>query len=150
MLVRDLLLRKGSFVVTIAPDAPVRQLLVALAEHDVGALVVSADGATVSGVVSERDIVRALKDDPDDLPMAPVEAIMTVQVITATAEDSLDRLMLLMTEQHIRHVPILTEGRLSGIVSIGDVVKTRIDELESERQALLGYIRAGGDSNESA
>lgn len=143
MLVRELLRRKGDFVATISPSATVGELLAALAEHNVGALVVSADGTTLNGVVSERDVVRAQERRPDGLLTAPVSEIMTADVTTGATGDSVDRLMQLMTERHIRHVPILGDGRLVGVVSIGDVVKTRIDELESERESLLGYIRSG-------
>ncbi len=143
MLVRDLLRRKGSFVATITPSATIRELLGALAEHNVGAMIVSTDGATLAGVVSERDVVREMGRRPDDLLSESVEKIMTTEVSTAAEDDSLDRLMLLMTEQRVRHVPILAEARVVGIISIGDVVKSRIEELESERESLLGYIQSG-------
>lgn len=143
MLVSDLLRRKGSFVATISPTATIRDLLGALAEHNVGALVVSADGVRLDGVVSERDVVRALDRRPDDLMGLSVGDIMTPDVSTAAESHSLDRLMLLMTEQRVRHVPILAADRVVGIISIGDVVKIRIEELESERESLLGYIQSG-------
>ncbi len=143
MLVSDLLRRKGAFVATIAPDATVDALIDALAEHNVGALVVSSDGTSLHGVVSERDVVRALAGQTDDLLGTPVEGIMTSDVTTATAEDSLEEVMRLMTDQHVRHIPILADGRVVGIISIGDVVKARMDELESERENLIGYIRSG-------
>jgi len=143
MLVRDLLRAKGDFVATIAPTATVGDLVSALAEHKVGALVVSTDGSTLSGVVSERDVARALHRRPGDLLQASVGEIMTADVTTAAPQDSVERLMQLMTEQRIRHVPILAEDRLIGVVSIGDIVKSHIDDLESERESLLGYIRSG-------
>ncbi len=144
MLVRDVLRGKGANVATIPGDAKVRDLLKALAEHNVGALVVSSDGVSVSGVVSERDVVRALNARGTDLLDALVAEIMTGDVTTGTADASVDVIMQVMTERRIRHVPIVTDGRLAGIVSIGDVVKTRMSELESERESLIGYIGSSG------
>lgn len=144
MLIRDVLRRKGSFVATVPPETTVARLLTALAEHNVGALVVSSDGVTVDGIASERDVVRALCTHGPELFGAPVTEIMTSDVTVAAPSDSVERLMRLMTEQRIRHVPVLEGGRLSGIISIGDVVKSRIDELEVERESLIGYIRSGG------
>ncbi|MFN8193838.1 MAG: CBS domain-containing protein [Nocardioidaceae bacterium] len=126
-------------VVTIGPDASVRDLLALLAEHNVGALVVSTDGSTVDGIVSERDVVRRLHTDEGALD-GPVSGIMTADVHTCEPEHSLDELMALMTERRIRHVPVLADGHLAGIISIGDVVKGRIGELEFERDQLDSYV----------
>ena len=126
-------------VVTISPDAGVRDLLALLAEHNVGALIVSSDGATVEGIVSERDIVRHLHADESILD-GPVSRIMSDQVQTCEGTASVTELMQIMTEHRIRHVPVLTEGRLTGIISIGDVVKHRIGELEFERDQLDHYV----------
>jgi CBS domain-containing protein len=126
-------------VITISPDASVRDLLRLLAEHNVGALVVSTDGADVAGIVSERDVVRCLNDDQQVLD-GPVSAIMTATVRTADRDAQVDDLMALMTEHRVRHVPVLTDGRLTGIVSIGDVVKHRISQLEFERDQLDSYV----------
>ena len=127
-------------VVTISPDATVRDLLALLAEHNIGALVVSPDGTDVAGIVSERDVVRKLHDD-DGVLDGPVSAIMTTTVRSAQPDQQLDDLMTLMTEHRIRHVPVLTDGRLTGIVSIGDVVKHKISELQFERDQLDSYVQ---------
>lgn len=126
-------------VVTIAPDAAVRELVALLAEHNIGAVVVSADGASVDGIVSERDVVRRLRDR-DDVLEAQVADIMTSRVHTCEPDHDLDELMGLMTEQRIRHVPVVTDARLVGVVSIGDVVKSRITQLTFERDQLDSYV----------
>lgn len=140
MRIQDVIQGKGSqAVVTIGPDATVRELVSLLAEHNVGALVVSEDGESVIGIVSERDVVRRLHDDVAVLDGA-VRSIMTADVRTCAGEDSLTDLMQTMTEHRIRHVPVVADGRLTGIISIGDVVKNRIGELEFERDQLDSYV----------
>ncbi len=129
----------GSAVVTVRPDASVTELLALLAEHNVGALVVSSDGRTVDGIVSERDVVRRLHDDPSVLG-ASVEAIMTREVHTCPPETTLDELMGEMTRRRFRHVPVVEDGVMIGIVSIGDVVKHKIDALQFERDQLDSYV----------
>lgn len=126
-------------VVTISPDAEVRELVALLAEHNVGALVVSDDGEHVAGIVSERDVVRRLHDDEAVLTRT-VSTIMTVDVRTCRGEDTLTDLMQTMTEHRIRHLPVVADDRLTGIISIGDVVKNRIVELEFERDQLDNYV----------
>lgn len=126
-------------VVTISPGATVRELIALLAEHNVGALVVSDDGEHVAGIVSERDVVRQLHSDADVLER-PVSQIMTTDVRTCSASDGVTDLMQTMTEHRIRHVPVVADGRLTGIISIGDVVKSRIGELEFERDQLDHYV----------
>ena len=126
-------------VVTIQPDATVRELVALLAEHNFGALVVSTDGSAVDGIVSERDVVRRLNSDEAVLD-GPVSAIMTAQVRSTEPGASVDSLMALMTEHRIRHVPVVTDDRLVGIISIGDVVKSRMAELEFERDQLDSYV----------
>lgn len=126
-------------VVTIRPEAAVRELIALLAEHNVGALIVSADGTSVDGIVSERDVVRRLHQD-DAVLDGPVSAIMTTVVQTCEGSSAVDDLMQVMTRHRIRHVPVLTDGRLTGIISIGDVVKSRIGELEFERDQLDNYL----------
>ncbi|MCP2341310.1 CBS domain-containing protein [Actinomadura rupiterrae] len=126
---------------TVRPDATVRELLAALAEHNIGAVVVSPDGAAIAGIASERDVVRRLHRHGADLLDRPVSEIMTAEVRTAAPDAAVEDLRRTMTEHHIRHVPVLEDGRLIGIVSIGDVVKSSIDELESEREHLVGYIQ---------
>ncbi|GAA1478731.1 CBS domain-containing protein [Nocardioides aestuarii] len=126
-------------VVTISPDAGVRDLVATLAEHNVGALIVSSDGSTVDGIVSERDVVRHLHHD-GTVVNNTVGAIMTSEVETCGSDTLLDDLMKMMTDRRIRHVPVVDDGRLVGIVSIGDVVKHRIDQLQFERDQLDSYV----------
>ena len=140
MRVHDVLRRKGADVVTVRPEATVRELLDMLAEHRIGALVVSSDGKAVEGIVSERDIVLRLHDRGPEILDAKVVDIMTVDVSTCRPEELLENLMALMTNQRFRHVPVVAEGALVGIISIGDVVKHRMDELQAERDQLVGYI----------
>jgi CBS domain-containing protein len=140
MRINEVLAGKASGeVITISPDASVRDLLAMLAEHNVGALVVSHDGSTVEGIVSERDVVRRLHES-EDLFDSPVSVIMTRDVHTCDGHDPVHDLMHLMTDQRVRHVPVLTDGKLTGIVSIGDVVKSRMKELEFERDQLDSYV----------
>ena len=129
-------------VVTISPDAGVRDLVARLAEHNVGALIVSSDGTTVEGIVSERDVVRHLHHD-GTVVNNTVGAIMTEVVETCDEDTLLDDLMKTMTDRRIRHVPVVHEGRLTGIISIGDVVKHRIGQLEFERDQLDSYVHQG-------
>ncbi|WP_107772315.1 CBS domain-containing protein [Nocardioides sediminis] len=140
MRIKDILTAKpSSEVVTISPDAPVRDLIALLAEHNIGAVIVSSDGSSVTGIVSERDVVRRLGTDTGVLD-ASVGDIMTVEVQTCAGDDSLTDLMKTMTERRIRHLPVVADGRLTGIISIGDVVKHRIGELEFERDQLDHYV----------
>ncbi len=140
MKINDVINAKPSHeVVTIGPDATVRELIALLAEHNVGALVVSDDGERVTGIVSERDVVRRLHADDAVLDTA-VSQIMTADVRTCAGTDGLTDLMQTMTEHRIRHVPVVADGRLTGIISIGDVVKSRIGELEFERDQLDSYV----------
>ena len=140
MLIVTMLRSKGDFVATIPPSATVRELLGLLAEQRIGAAVVTTDDGIV-GIVSERDVVRHLADDDGTLLDRPVSAIMTAEVVTCRTETAVEDLARTMTEHRIRHVPVVdADGALIGIVSIGDVVKSRISELESERDDLVGYI----------
>jgi len=140
MRVTGVLKVKGDAVVTISPDRTLRDLVALLAEHGIGALVVSADGDGVDGIVSERDVVRRLDAGGADVLDEPVSAIMTTEVFTCEPEATVDELMAVMTERRIRHVPVLLDGRIAGIVSIGDVVKHRIAEIQGERDQLTAYI----------
>ncbi len=133
--------RKGGDVITVRSDATVEELLTLLAEHKIGAVVVSDDGEAVHGIVSERDVVRHLHTDGAALLQAPVGQIMTAEVHTCSPEDGLDALESAMTERRIRHVPVVVDGKLQAIVSIGDVVKNRIDDLQAERDQLRHYIQ---------
>jgi len=140
MRITDLLRVKGTRVVTITPDTTVRQLLAVLAEHGIGAVIVSADGTSVDGIASERDIVRAFAKRGAAAMSEPVTAIYTPDVHTVTPDTQIEEVMRMMTERRVRHAPVVLDGSLRGIVSIGDVVKNRIDELETERAALTDYI----------
>ena len=140
MRITDVLSAKSSDgVITITPDKGVRELLATLAEHNVGALIVSTDGTTLSGIVSERDVVRHLHAD-GTVVNNTVGAIMTEVVETCAPETELDTLMEVMTRRRIRHVPVVADGRLVGIVSIGDVVKHKLSQLEYEREQLENYV----------
>ena len=140
MRIHEVLAHKRSHdVVTVRPDATVRELLGMLDEYNIGALVVSADGATVDGIVSERDVVRGLHAD-DSVLDAAVSTIMSSQVQTCEKDATVNELMSIMTERRFRHVPVVEDGRLTGIVSIGDVVKSRMSELEFERDQLDHYV----------
>lgn len=140
MRINQVLAAKSSQeVITISPDATVRDLLGLLAEHNVGALIVSNDGSSVQGIVSERDVVRRLHDDEAVLG-SPVSTIMTVDVETCEGHQSVNEVMQVMTERRFRHVPVMKDGSLTGIISIGDVVKSRMGELEFERDQLDSYV----------
>ncbi|KWX66296.1 CBS domain-containing protein [Mycobacterium sp. NAZ190054] len=142
MRISDVLRSKGATVATITPETSVAGLLTELSVHNIGAMVVvSPDG--LLGIVSERDVVRKLHEVGADLLRRPVSEIMTTLVATCTPEDSVDSLSALMTNNRVRHVPVVVDGRLAGIVSIGDVVKTRMEELEREHEQLQAYITQG-------
>lgn len=143
MRVSDVLASKGSDAIfTIRPDASIRELLDVLAERNVGAMVVSDDGETMIGIVSERDVVRKLRD-VDNARDVTVASIMTTDVRVAEPEDSFKSLMIAMTEHRVRHIPVLENGRLVGVLSIGDAVKHRMDQLEFERDQLNKYVTGG-------
>jgi CBS domain-containing protein len=139
MQIKALLQAKGAEVVTVSREATVSDLVALLAEHNIGAVVVTGDGDDVAGIVSERDVVRRLTDGPEVLER-PVGDIMTSEVQSAQPHQTVHELARLMTEHRVRHVPVMEDGALIGIVSIGDVVKSRIDELEFERDQLESYV----------
>jgi CBS domain-containing protein len=139
MRIADVLRRKGAAVATVGPTATVADLISELAAHNVGALPV-VDGGRLVGIVSERDVVRRLHTVGSALLGSPVADIMTADVTTCSPSDSVADLAAVMTERRIRHIPVVSEGELTGIVSIGDLVKARIDLLESERAQLQNYI----------
>jgi CBS domain-containing protein len=171
VLIEHILHRKGHEVETIPSDAPVAAAIVKLREHNIGALVVTATGAggndgepdgdaaaggptgqapgAVAGILSERDIVRALGDahaaegTGEAVLEQPVSALMSTDLSTCVPQSTVDELMQLMTDRRIRHIPVLEGGELVGIVSIGDVVKSRIDELTAETDTLHDYISSG-------
>ncbi|MBL7259368.1 CBS domain-containing protein [Paractinoplanes lichenicola] len=140
MRISDILRVKGERVVTVSPESDVTELLAVLAEHKIGAVIVAGDGGRVEGIVSERDIVRALAARGAAVLTEPVTAIATTQVRSVVRDAALEDVERLMTERRFRHVPVIEDDRLQGVVSIGDVVKFRIDELEHERTSLEEYI----------
>jgi CBS domain-containing protein len=142
MRIADLLRHKGSTVATVSGATTVADLVAALAQHNVGALVVT-EGDTIAGIVSERDVVRRLNSDGSGLLSLPVSEIMTTAVVTCAPTDTVDSLAATMTERRIRHMPVVDDGQLVGIVSIGDVVKSRIEQLENDREQLQSYIAQG-------
>ena len=140
MNVETILRNKGNWVATIRPGAPIAEAVDMLNRERIGAIVVSEDGAGVDGILSERDIVIALGSDSADLLSRPVGAIMTRTVITCDPSNSVGELMAEMTNRRIRHFPVVADGRLCGIVSIGDLVKNRLDEVEFEATSLRSFI----------
>ena len=143
MLVQSILTAKGSDVVTIADSVSLADAAAMLRDHGIGALVVSNDGRHIDGIVSERDVVRALANHGATVMGRAVSTVMSRDVVTCRAGDAIEALMLAMTERRIRHVPVVDDhGAIVGIVSIGDLVKSRISELEGERDDLVGYIGA--------
>ncbi len=129
-------------LVTIGPDAGVRELIALLAEHNIGALIVTSDGTSVDGIVSERDVVRHLHHDGTVINNN-VAAIMTEVVETCTADDDLDEVMATMTRRRFRHIPVVEDDELIGVISIGDVVKHKIGQLQFERDQLDSYVHQG-------
>ncbi|MEU5692721.1 CBS domain-containing protein [Actinosynnema sp. NPDC020468] len=142
MRIADVLRSKGTAVATVEPGASVAHLVAVLAEHNVGALVVVGDDG-IAGIVSERDVVRRLHETGADLLRSSVADIMTAEVFTCSPKDAVDDLTVVMTERRFRHVPVVDGGRLVGIVSIGDVVKSRISQLEAGQDQLAAYIAQG-------
>lgn len=140
MKIEDVIRAKGTEVVTIEPAATVKQLLDLLAQYSIGAVVVSADGRHIDGIVSERDIVRKLASIGAAILDGPVSAIMTADVKTCTPDALLEDTAREMTYSRFRHLPVVVGGELKAVVSIGDVVKYRIDQLTDERNHLLGYL----------
>lgn len=142
MSISEILRRKGSSVVTTSPDATVAALVELLGEHKIGAVVVLENGRTV-GIVSERDVVRRLGEVGGAVLTLRVRELMSADVVTCGPEDALDDIAEQMTERRIRHLPVLADGELAGIVTIGDVVAARIHELERTRVQLESYITQG-------
>ena len=140
MLISQIIAGKGPFVATISENATVADAVAELHHHGVGALVVSSDGSHIDGIVSERDVVRWLNNQRKASMDEPVVSIMSSKVFTCTPEDDTESLMAVMTDRRIRHVPVIRDGTLFGIVSIGDIVKSTIDELEKDRKELFDYI----------
>ncbi len=142
MRIADILEHKGSTVATVDGAATVAEVIAELARHDIGALVVSADGAHIDGIVSERDVVRRLDRDGRALLDKPVREIMSSPVHTVDPDEEVASMMATMTNERIRHLPVTRDGALVGIVSIGDVVKHTIEQLQLDRKLLEEYITA--------
>lgn len=140
MTVGILLKRKSGPLVTIAPDATLSEAVASLAEHRIGAIVAVDDGGHLVGILSERDVVRILAEKGPDVLSDPVSSVMTRTVVTCTEEESIPVIMERMTRGRFRHVPVVDRGRLLGIISIGDVVKHRVEEMERESAELRDYI----------
>ena len=144
MQVAEILKGKGDQVATIRPEDSVSEAVILLADKGVGALVVSRDGQSIDGIVSERDVVRSLAKGGASAALTnPVSSIMTAEVLTCAPSDRVGHLMGLMTEHRIRHIPVAVDGRLGGIISIGDVVKCRLAELKDEAKLMEEYIHHG-------
>jgi CBS domain-containing protein len=135
-----LLERKGTTCHTIDPDASLAEVTRRLVEHGIGALVVSRDGSSVAGVISERDVVRAVADHGEQALRMRVSDLMAAPAITCTPETRTHEVMVTMTERRVRHLPVLADGRLAGVISIGDVVKWRMDELAEDAERLQEYV----------
>jgi len=142
MNVEAILSRKGADVVTVASDCPVTEVARILCEHRIGAVVVR-DDEVICGVMSERDVVRALCHHGAETLALKASDLMTREVLSCRLRDAVDHLMALMTDRHIRHLPVIEDGRLLGIISIGDVVKNKIRETEYEAEAMRSYIASG-------
>lgn len=143
MRISDILRGKGTQVATVTATTTVTGLLAELAVHNIGAMVVVGGDGVPIGIVSERDVVRWLHQQGADVLRRPVAEIMSDVAVTCAPDDPVDDLAALMTDNRVRHVPVLDDGQLAGIVSIGDVVKRRMDELAAERQQLQAYITQG-------
>ncbi len=140
MTVKSILAEKGSDVFTIAPDRPLSDAVQTLAEHRIGAIVVTKGDGKIAGIISERDIVRALASGGSDLLSRPISFAMTSKVKVCHEGNTVHDVMELMTEGRFRHLPVERDGKLAGIISIGDVVKRRIQEVEKEAEEIRTYI----------
>jgi CBS domain-containing protein len=144
MAVAHILRQKGSDVVTVSPSDSVHTIVSMLASHRIGAVVVVDVKGAIAGIVSERDIVRAMASDPAGVTNKTAKDIMTAKVMTCEPDDSEAELMQLMTENRIRHLPVVADGRLAGMISIGDVVKLRMESIEREAEEMKTYIASAG------
>lgn len=140
MKIREILASKGSDVITVDPDASVLEAMQVLVEHNIGSVVV-LEGGEVEGILTERDVLRLGAEDPARLGSTSVREAMTTDLVIAVPEDRIDYAMEVMTNNRVRHLPILEEGSLRGIVSIGDVVKASKNSAEAENRYLRDYIK---------
>jgi CBS domain-containing protein len=136
MVAEDILRRKGRDTITVAPDATLEEAADILSEYDIGALVVTEGGDRVVGVLSERDIVRSLSDQGGGALQSTVREVMTDEVLTCTPEDKVKDLMERVTRRRVRHLPVVEDATVDGMISIGDLLKTRLQEMETEKQVL--------------
>lgn len=143
MLVSAIISRKGGAVFSVSPDSTIASVIDELRTRGVGALVVSEDGVAVTGIVSERDIVRGLAGRGPSLMDEVVANVMTRDVVTCGPQDTTEQLMEIVTSRRIRHIPVVEDGQMIGVVSIGDVVAARVSELEDEAHHLRDYITSG-------
>jgi CBS domain-containing protein len=149
MKISAILAAKGSVVITVSPEDNIASVLSLLTEHHIGAVVVSPDGKSVAGLISERNIIAAMAADPDagrtgGVRPKPVSSLMTYGIAVTEPDASIDEVMEVMTTRRTRHLPVVEDGNLVGIVSIGDIVKAKLDLLEDERSALMDYVTRGG------
>jgi CBS domain-containing protein len=142
MKVSDVLQIKGSGVKTIAPDTSARELSVKLHAEQIGAMVVSTDGRSIDGIVSERDLAYGLAAYGSELPTVTVSRLMAKTIVDCSPDDSINHVMKLMTQRRVRHLPVKEGGQLVGIISIGDVLKHRLNELELEANVMRDYAVA--------
>jgi CBS domain-containing protein len=142
MKVSDIIQTKGSVVKTVRPDASARELSVRLQADHIGAMVVSGEGNSIDGIVTERDLAYGLAAHGSELPTMPVSRLMTQAVLVCSPDDSITHVMKLMTQRRVRHLPVREGAKLVGIISIGDVLKHRLDELELEANVMRDYALA--------
>jgi CBS domain-containing protein len=143
MQIEQILRHKGADIVSVLPLATVADAGDVLASNGIGAVLVRDETGTVQGILSERDIVRGLAQYGCDCLAGPVTNLMTADVLTCELSDTIDQVMALMTDKRIRHLPVMANGELAGVISIGDVVKLRIEEVEHEAEAMRQYISTG-------
>jgi CBS domain-containing protein len=141
MKVADILQSKGPVVKTVRPDETALELSEHLRAERIGAMIVSADGASIDGIISERDLAYGLAAHASRLPRVTVERLMTKVVVVCSPEDSIAQVMMVMTQKRIRHLPVKSGDRLVGIISIGDVLKHRLNEIQLEAEVLRDYAR---------
>jgi CBS domain-containing protein len=144
MTVAQILKRKGRAVITVQPSQTLSEIAAILAKHRIGAVVVVDKTGQIAGIVSERDVVRGLAAEGAAALSRPASDIMTEKVRTCAPRDTEAELMGLMTELRVRHLPVIEDGKLAGMISIGDVVKLRIETIELEAEELKSYIASAG------
>ncbi|WP_349357424.1 CBS domain-containing protein [Stappia sp.] len=140
MTVASILNEKGRDVVTERSTTQMREICAILGRRRIGALVIADDDAPIAGIISERDVVRAISEDGVDALDKPVSAYMTAEVVTCQPQETVNTVMARMTGGRFRHVPVLQDGKLAGLISIGDVVKHRIAQIEREAEEMRNYI----------